>query len=86
MLFRGLIVIAVVLAAAQLPSERTPIFGCGEDQKLGAEIPLHWTNIVLAGDSRGYVPCPAVPPLHTVDHRESLEADVISRGSRSKDP
>lgn len=76
-------VAAVVFAGAQVPSEKTPIFTCGEDQKLGAEIPLHWTNIVLAGDGH-YVPCPV--GTHDMYHREMRESNVIARGLRSADP
>lgn len=83
----GIVVAAVavvILAAAQLPSGKTQIFGCGADQILGAEIPLHWINIVLAGDSRFFTPCPI--GKHTSDHRELRESDVVYRGLRSQDP
>jgi hypothetical protein len=81
---RFAVVAAVLVAAAQVPSERTQIFICGSDQTLPSVILLHWTNLVLAGDSRWYVPC--AEGVHSSEHREMREIDVINRGLQSKDP
>jgi len=97
MLTRSLagLVIALALAGAatvrgdqnQAARERTPVFTCGEDQKLPAPIQLWWGNLVLAGDGRGYIPCPPREndPPHTADHRELREIDLLGRASRSQD-
>ena len=69
---------------AQVPDERTAIFTCGEDQRLPGQIPLHWTTLVLAGDGRFYMPCPA--GMHTPEHREFREDDLLARGTRSVNP
>jgi aminopeptidase YwaD len=84
-------VAAPVLSAIAAPSQFQSIersgamFVCGEDQRLPRAIPLTWTAIVLAGDGRMFVPCPA-QALHSADHREFRESAVIARGLLSEDP
>ena len=60
-----------------------PFRVCGQDETIGTPLPLRWDAIVLAGDSRGYTPCPGP---HGPDHREARESNVIFRASRSRDP
>src|SRR5687768_2874824 len=52
----------------------TEIFLCGEDEQI-PPLPLHWTNVVLAGDGRLTAPCPE--GHHGEDHRERREAALI---------
>jgi len=68
--------------------ERTPIFVCGEDEKIPIPIPLRWGAVVLAGDSRLFVACEGTrlnPARHPVDHREARENELIVRAGRSSD-
>jgi peptidyl-prolyl cis-trans isomerase B (cyclophilin B) len=84
------LLVSAFLLAAILPwsgradgqQDTTPIFVCGEDEKIPA-IPFHWTNVILAGDGRLYSPCPSSD--HTPDHREVREAAVIGEGRYSAD-
>lgn len=78
-------VLAAILAwsgRADGQQDTTPIFVCGEDEKIPA-IPFHWTNVILAGDGRLYSPCPSGD--HAPDHREVREAAVIGEGRYSAD-
>jgi peptidyl-prolyl cis-trans isomerase B (cyclophilin B) len=52
----------------------TEIFVCGEDEKI-PPLPVHWTNVVLAGDGRLTAPCQE--GHHGADHREIREAALI---------
>ncbi|HEX5215426.1 MAG TPA: peptidylprolyl isomerase, partial [Vicinamibacterales bacterium] len=54
---------------------------CGEDQRLDAPLPLTGWSVILAGDSRQFVPCPASPAAHPAEHREQRELDVIDRAA-----
>ena len=74
------VTIAGSLAArADQTGAREQIFVCGEDHKLERPIPLTWGNVVLAGDGRLMVACPANWP-HPPDHRERREARLIAEG------
>lgn len=77
--------LAAILAAsgrADSQQDTTPIFVCGEDEKI-PPIPFHWTNVVLAGDGRLYSPCPG--GNHDPAHRELREAAAIGAGRYSAD-
>ena len=84
---------AAVLAAAltsggraqepRVSQETTPIFVCGQDET-SPRLPLHWTNVVLAGDGRLYSPCP--DRSHGPEHREVREAVLIRDGRFSGNP
>lgn len=84
----GALVMAGVLAwsgradGLRTTQETTTIFVCGEDERV-PPIPLHWTNVVLAGDGRLYTPCG--DGAHAPDHREVREAVVIGAGRYSPD-
>lgn len=86
----ALVIVAIALPDAQvgtpLQSESTPIFLCGEDQSIPGVPPQNpsWPSIVLAGDGKLFVPCPA--RNHTANHREFREAQVIATGLRSMNP
>ena len=57
---------------------------CGEDQRIDAPLPLTGWAVILAGDSRQFVPCPATPAslaAHPAEHRERRELDVIDRAA-----
>ena len=58
----------------------TEIFVCGEDEKI-PPLPVHWTNVVLAGDGRLASPCPG--GHHGEDHRERREAALIGEARLS---
>jgi cyclophilin family peptidyl-prolyl cis-trans isomerase/HEAT repeat protein len=58
----------------------TPLFVCGEDQKVQALVPVTWAHVALAADGRLFSPCPAGP--HAPDHREMRERRVIEDALR----
>jgi cyclophilin family peptidyl-prolyl cis-trans isomerase/HEAT repeat protein len=62
----------------------TPLVICGQDQTLPAPIPPARETVALAGDSRGFMPCPAGP--HAANHREVRERAVVAAAAASADP
>ncbi len=62
----------------------TTLIVCGADQTLAAAIPLSPETVTLAGDSRGFMPCPAGP--HAPNHREERERAVLIAAVASPDP
>src|SRR5262245_42859749 len=73
----------LVLENAPTPSL---IFTCGVDWEYQNPIPLRATQLILAGDSRQFVPCPGADMRvqHRITHREIREEDVIARGMQSR--
>jgi aminopeptidase YwaD len=65
------------------PASDARVFTCGSDMVLSSAIPLRWDTVALAGDSRGFAPCPGV---HSDSHRERREATVIAAALTSRDP
>ncbi len=66
------------------PRMETPLVICGQDQTIPAAIPPGRETVALAGDSRGFMPCPAGP--HAPNHREVRERAVIAAAAASADP
>ena len=64
-------------------AETTPFRTCGEDLA-GPALPIDITNVILAGDSRGYSPCAG--GTHTASHREQREAAVVAAAATASDP
>jgi cyclophilin family peptidyl-prolyl cis-trans isomerase len=57
---------------------------CGEDLTSPAALEVTLTNVVLAGDSRKFTPCPG--GAHPPTHREVRESAVLTAATVGKDP
>ncbi|HXT69063.1 MAG TPA: peptidylprolyl isomerase [Vicinamibacterales bacterium] len=62
-------------------------FSCGKDAEI-LTIPVRWGTVVLAGDARLYMPCPAgvhkaAPPNMGLADREIREAELLRAALRS---
>ncbi len=70
--------------ARPLPRMDTPLVVCGADGSLPAPIAPSRETVALAGDSRGFMPCPAGP--HAPSHREVRERAALAAAASSADP
>lgn len=75
--------IAFVVSCLAPSLAQTEIFTCGTDQSV-PPITVTWPAMVLIGDGRIYVPCPAGP--HSTNHREMREQSALNLGHTSFNP
>lgn len=100
MITRRLVVaLAVAIGAAasaaqqQSPDHRTPLFLCGQNEQWSQGPPLLWEHIMLAADSRLFLPCAAYPvppelPVVRLTGKERViwQFDLIKKAVTSRDP